>query len=164
MNYLHPVNTIKHIVDLQGGLVLDVQQVFTLVKGVDNPALSANPEQVVVGSHVRSIFLNIQVAALTAAALANVYMIISGNPGNAIGSQPDANVTGTSDFKKQIFHTEMLMVQKVAPGIPRTLFKGVLKIPRKFGRIGQDDTIQVQLFAPGVNMDFCIQCIYKEIR
>ncbi len=163
-NYLRPVNTIKHIYDEQGGLVAGTQVVSTLVKGVDNPVLASNPNQVVVGSHVRSIFLNIQVAATGTAALANVYMIISGNPGNAIGAQPNANVTGTSDFKKQIFHTEMIMGEKNTTGIPRTLFKGVLKLPRKFGRIGHDDTIQVQLFSPGITWDYCIQCIYKEIR
>ncbi len=163
-NYLHPVNTRKHIVDQQGATAVATQSIITLVKGVDNPALAANPEQVTVGSHVRSMFLNVQVADTTTGALSNIYMYLSGNPGNAIGAQPNANVTGTSDFKKQIFHTEMLMLEKNTTGIPRTLFKGPIRLPKKFGRIGQDDTIQLQLFSPGTIVEFCVQCIYKEIR
>lgn len=164
--YLHPVNTIKHIIDNQGGLIAGTQAFVTIAKGVDAPVLGANPDHCLVGSHVRSIFLNIQVAASSTGALANVYMIIYGNPaGNIpVADIPDGNVTGTSDFKKQIFHTEMIMTEKNTTAIPRTLFKGVLKIPRKFQRMGQADNIQISLFSPGVTWDYCVESIYKEIR
>ncbi len=160
--YLHPVNTKKHVVDIQGGLVLAVQQNLILADAVDAPVL-ANAPDVAVASYVRSLFLNVQVAATSTAALANIYMIVYKNPSNAIPA-PAANGVGVSDNKKLVFHQEMIMTEKNTTAIPRTLFKGVLKLPRHMQRMGQDDVIGISLLAPGVNYDFCIQCIYKEIR
>ncbi len=165
-NYLRPVNTLKHIVDQQGALTVDNQDVIALVFGADNPGTGANPEQVTIGSHVKSLFLNVQVSATSTASIANVYMIVYGNPGNNIPSAdiPDGNKTGVSDFRKNIFHTEMIMTEKNTTAMPRTLFKGVLKVPRKFARIGASDRIDIALYAPGTTQEYCIECIYKEIR
>ncbi len=160
-----PIHSIKHIVDEQGGLVIDTKTFVQLIHGVDAPVL-ANDDEVEVGARVNALLLNIQIAATSAAALANVYMFIYGNPGNNIGvaSIPKANQTGISDFKKNIFHTEMIMIEKINPGIPRTLFKGVISLPRKFRRIAIDDTINVELLSPGITVDYCVQAIYKEYR
>ncbi len=134
-----------------------------MVKAVDNPVLATNPEQVTVGSHVKSLFLNVQVAATATGALANVYMMIFLNPGNNLAI-PQANLIGVSDQKKQVIHQEMIMTEKNTTAIPRTLFRGVIKIPRKAHRMGQDDTIIISLLSPGVTYDYCYQVIYKEIR
>ncbi len=159
---LRPVNSKKHIIDQQGGLVIDTVSVIELAEGVDSPSL-ATVNECAVGSTINSIFLNVQVAATSAAALANVYMLVYKNPSNGL-TYPKGNAVGSSDVKKTIFHQEMLMVEKINPGIPRTLFKGVLKLPRHMRRMGQDDSLIVQLYTPGVTMDFCVQCIYKEFR
>ncbi len=163
--YLHPVTTIKHVIDRQLGVILAVRSAFDIVQADDNPVL-ANDIEVETGAHVRSLFLNVQVSATSTAALANIYMIVYGNPGSniAAGSIPDANVVGTSDFKKMVFHQEMIMTEKNTTAFPRTLFRGVIKIPRKFQRMGANDRIAIQFFAPGVNYDVCFQCIYKEIK
>ncbi len=160
--YLHPVNSKKHVIDNQGGLVAGTQAIVELVEGVDAPVL-ASTEQVAVGSYVRSMFLNVQVAATGTAALSNVYMIVYKNPSNGL-TPPNANAVGASDVKKIVFHQEMIMTEKNTTAIPRTLFKGVLKLPRHMQRMGQDDSVLIALLAPGVNYDYCIQCIYKEIR
>ncbi len=159
---LHPVNSKKHVIDNQGGLVAAAPTTVELAEGVDAPTLAAT-EEVAVGSYVRSIFLNVQVAATGSGALANVYLLVYKNPSNAL-PVANGNVVGASDTKKIIFHQEMLMVQRNTLGIPRTLFKGVLKLPRHMQRFGQDDSLLVQLFSPGVTFDYCVQSIYKEIR
>ncbi len=161
-NYLHPVNTKKHVIDVQGGLVAGTQDARIIADAVDAPVL-ATANQVIVGSTIKSFFLNVQVAASGSGALANVYLIVFKNPSNAM-SLPNGNVVGTSDVKKIIFHQEMTMTEKNTTAIARTLFKGVLKVPAHMQRMGQDDTLGVALFSPGVTFDFCIQCIYKEIR
>ncbi len=165
-NYLRPVNTIKHIVDNQGGLVAATQTIVDLVKGADITASTTAPEECLVGSHVKSFFLNVQVAATGTAALANIYMFVFGNPGdNIIDANIDnGNVIGVSDIRKQVFHQEMMMTEKNTTAFPRTLFRGVIKVPRKMARIGVKDRISIALFSPGVNYDYCFQCIYKEIR
>ncbi len=162
---LRPVNSVKHVVDIQGGLVLDVQTVATLIEAQDNPVL-ANNTDVPTGSHVKSFFLNVQVAAAATAALANVYFYVAKNPGKQIvvGNFPDANKVGVSNLKKLIFHQEMIMTEKNTTAIARTMFRGVIKIPRHMQRMGQDDEIDIYLYAPGVAFDFCVQCIYKDFR
>ncbi len=160
---LRPINSRKHVIDNQGGLVAGAKTTVALADTVDSPVL-ANPADVRTGCKINSIFLNVQVSATQTSALANVYMIVYKNPGNniAIGNVPDGNVVGVSDFKKLVFHQEMIMTEKNTTAIPRTLFKGVLKLPRHMQRFGYDDILVVQLFSPGVTFDYCLQCIYKD--
>ncbi len=160
-----PIHSIKHVLDNQGGLTIDTQTLIALIDTTDNPVLGGVID-IAVGAHVNSFFLNVQVAATSTASIANVYMFVYGNPGNNIpvGSIPKGNVVGASDFKKQIFHQEMIMTEKNTTAIPRTLFKGVIRIPKKFRRFGHDDTVGIALFSPGVTYDYCLQCIYKEYR
>ncbi len=159
---LRPVQSIKHVVDIQGGLVAGAQSNFALVDTVDAPVL-ANPADVMTGTTVHSIFLNVQVAATATPSLANIYMAIMKNPGDNL-PVPSPQTIGTSDEKKQIIHQEMIMTEKNSTAIPRTLFKGVIKIPRGYKRFGHDDKLLILLLAPGVSYEFCIQCIYKEYR
>ncbi len=163
MSRLSPVNSQKHVIDTQGGLVAGTQVFVSLAQAVDAPAL-ADIDGVAVGSHIYGFFLNIQVAATSTAALANVYMFIYKNPGNNLSTPPAANVMGVSDFKRQVFHQEMIMTEKNTTAIPRTLFKGVIQVPKTFHTMRRQDSIQIALFSPGVTFDYCVQCIYKEFR
>ncbi len=159
-NSLRPINSVKHVIDNQGGLVAGTQATVSLVEGTNSYAI-ANADGVPTGSKVNSLFLNVQVAATGTAALANIYMMLYKNPGSNITVIPDANTIGTSDFKKLVFHQEMIMTEKNTTAIPRTLFKGVLMIPKHMRRIGADDEIRIALLTPGVTYDYCVQCIYK---
>ncbi len=161
-NFLRPVNRIKHVVDIQGGVVLAVRSDNTIIIANDNPSL-ANTSQVQTGSTVNSIYLDIEVYGTTSGALSNIYMIVGKSPGGNI-TLPIPNGVGASDDKRYVFHQEMVMVQRVTPSNPRTLFKGVISIPRGYRRMGPNDVIVVTLLAPGVNFDFCIQVHYKEFR
>ncbi len=159
---LRPVNSVKHIVDIQGGLVAGTQTNNFVIRSVESPT-SANVSDVEWGSTVSSIFLNVQVASGGSAALANVYMIVWKNPGGNL-TDPAANAVGSNDNRKYVIHQEMTMSEKNATGIPRTLFKGVIRIPRGYKRFGQNDQLRISLLSPGVNFDFCIQCIYKAYK
>ncbi len=161
-NALRPVNRIKHVIDLQSGINLNVQQENTIAKGVDNPVLS-NSTDCAIGSTINGIYLRVEAYATTAGALANIYMIVFKNPGNNL-TMPNANVVGNSDNKKYIIHQEMVMMEQSVNGNPRTLFNGVIVIPRGYRRMGPDDTIKMATFAPGVNTSVCFQCHYKEFR
>ncbi len=163
---LRPINAVKHIVDNQGGIVADTKTNVDLVQGVDS-ATTAGVTNVEIGSKVSSIFLNIQVIGTGVGGVLNqVYAILYKNPGNNISAAdiPKANVTGASDFKRQIFHTEMIMLSSSSDDIPQTLFKGVLRIPRVFHTMRINDKITLQLFAPGGTLNYCVQCIYKSYK
>ncbi len=155
-----PINSIKHIIDTSGSLVANTPSLTEIIEGQNAYAIT-DTNGVPTGSTVNSFFLNVQIAAKDTVGIPNVYMIVYKNPGSNIGVIPNANNVGVSDFKKQIFHQEMQMTEKNTTAIPRTLFKGVLRVPRHMRRIGADDTISVQLFAPTNAFDFCLQCIYK---
>ncbi len=159
---LHPVNSLKHIVDIQGGLIADTQVVEDVIKVVENPVTTV-AKDVENGCTVSAIFLNVQVSGTGTGALSNVYMYVMKNPGNNIVN-PQANLVGVSDERRFIIHQEMIMTEKNTTAIPRTLFKGVIKIPRGYKRFGVKDRLQVALFSPGVTYEYCLQCIYKEIR
>ncbi len=159
---MRPVQSLKHIVDKQGGLLVNTAIQEGLVTAKDAPVL-AGPSEVQTGATVGSIFLNVQVSATSTAALANVYMAVWKDPGGNI-ALVDPQTVGTSDDKRFVIHQEMIMTEKNTTAIPRTLFKGVIKIPRGYKRFGYNDILQLSLKSPGVTMDYCVQCIYKEFR
>ncbi len=159
---LRPVNRIKHVVDNQGGHVLNVQGLITLANTKDAPTLAA-ANQVETGCTINGIYLNVEGYATTAAALANVYMMVTKNPGNNV-TFPNANVVGVDDNKRFVIHQEMKMLEQSVNGNPRTIFNGVIVIPKGYRRFAPNDQLQLFVFAPGVNISICAQCHYKEFR
>ncbi len=158
-----PINSRKHIVDKQGGIIGGAANTIDdIADAIDSPTL-AQTTSVQTGCTVSSIFLNIQVATAGTAALANIYFALIKNPGNNI-TFPAINTLGSADSKKHVLHQEMIMGEKNTTAIPRTMFRGVLMIPRGKRRFGADDKLAVYLFSPGVDFDYCFQCIYKEYR
>ncbi len=70
--------------------------------------------------------------------------------------------------RKFVIHQEMKMMSKnSADNFPRTIFKGVVRIPKKYQRFGVDDRLELFMgWGSGVDgaatADICIQGIYKE--
>ncbi len=159
---LRPVHRIKHIVENQLALGVDTQNVVDIIKAVDAPVI-ANRTEVETASTVHGIFLNVQAAATSTAAIANVYMAVVKNPGGNL-TFSKVNVMGSDDNKKYVIHQEMIMTEKNTTAIPRTLFKGVIAIPRGYKRFGINDQLQILLYSPGVTYEICFEAIYKEFR
>ncbi len=161
-NRLRPVNRIKHVVDIQGAVAIGVQSGFQLIQATDTPLL-ANTDEVETGSTVNGIYLHVEAVATTSAALSNFYMMINKNPGGNL-TFPNANVVGSSDNKKYVIHQSMIMLQQQDNSNPRVVFDGVIVLPRGYRRFGPNDALDIRLFTPGVIINFCIQCHYKEFR
>ncbi len=159
---IRPVNRIKHVVDLQGATTAGVQANNNLIAATDTPTLAAT-SSVETGSKVNGIFLNVEVLATTSAAISNCYLAIFKNPGGNI-TVPTINVVGANDNKRFCIHQEMVLLQKQDGSNPRTLFKGVIAIPRGYRRFAPNDTLSIHIFPTGVSVDFCFQCHYKEFR
>ncbi len=170
---LRPVQSLKHVVDTSGAVVLAAQSITDVIDTVDSPVLSS-PNQVASGSTVHAIYLRVEVVGtIGAAGVDNIYMIVYKNPGNNVVPPINLDAVGISDKKRFVLHQEMLMTGQPGgnPGsanIARTLFKGVVMLPRTFKRFGHDDKLQVILQhrtgESSQNTDFCIECIYKEFR
>ncbi len=161
-NSLRPVNRIKHVIDNQQGIPLGTQPVIVMAKAVDAPLLT-NTDEVIIGSTINGIYLNIEGYATTAGALANIYILVMKNPGNNL-TVPFANLVGKDDNKKFVIHQEMKMLEQSVNGNPRTIFNGVIVIPKHYRRMGPKDRIIVAYHAPGVDTNVCTQCHYKEFR
>ncbi len=142
--------------------MLNVQGFTNLAIAVDNPTQAVTNE-CAVGSTINGIYLNVEAYATTSGALANIYMMVVKNPGANL-TFPGANVVGASDTKRFVIHQEMKMMEQSVNGNPRTVFNGVIVIPRHLRRMSPGDTITMFNFAPGVDTSVCLQCHYKEFR
>ncbi len=162
-NFLRPVNRIKHVVDQQFGLALNTVLPLIIAETSDTPDL-ANSDEVETGSVIRSFFCSLEIVNTgTAGVLANCYAMFAKNPGGNL-TLPNPNVVGISDNKRYVFHQEMIMLQMQDNSNPRTLFKGVLKVPRHLQRMGPNDILTCNILAPGVEVNGCVQFHYKELR
>ncbi len=159
---LRPINRIKHVIDQQAGVVLNNVFDSTLALATDTPTLAVTTS-VETGSTINGIYLNVEAYATTAGALANVYIMVFKNPGGNI-SFPNPNVVGANDNKRYVIHQEMRMLEQSVNGNPRTVFNGVIVIPKGYRRMAPNDVITLRLFAPGVDISFCMQAHYKEFR
>lgn len=166
---LRPVNSLKHIVDTNGLTSTDVASITDVIDTVTTPNTASGPNQCHIGSTVHAIYLRVEVkgGAVTASGVENIYMGVFKNPGNLLGA-PRLDSVGTTDRRKYMIHQEMIMtnVATAEASFPRTLFKGVIKIPKGYKRNGFEDKLQVvlqqRLGETNQTTQFCIQCIYKE--
>ncbi len=159
---LRPINRIKHVVDLQQGITAGTTVTNFLIRADDNPAL-ANTGDVQTGSTVNGIYLKVEANATTSGALSNFYMIVFKNPGDNI-STPPPNQVGINDNKRYVIHQEMIMFQQQDNSNPRTVFNGVIAIPKGYRRFGPNDKLEIAYLSPGVTTNVCHQCHYKEFR
>ncbi len=159
---LRPVHRIKHVFDKQGGIGAGAQVDEVPVLTVDAPIL-ANPTEVETGAKVNGIYMKIEAYATSSAALSNLYMAVWKSPGGNVSSI-SANQVGISDDKRYVIHQEMVMLQQATNGNPRTVFNGVIVIPRGYKRFGPNDRLVVGLKSPGVTVNYCVQAHYKEFR
>lgn len=162
---LRPVHRIKHVVDSTNVLGANSKLNVVLISTKDAPVIANTPE-CETGSKVNGIYLRVEAASnmvATPGIIPNVYLAIMKIPGNSLASM-NPNVVGASVLKKYVIHQEMVMLEKNTTGNPRTLFAGVIKLPRGYRRMGTDDALVLNLFSPGVTVEFCVQCIYKEYR
>ncbi len=162
-NSLRPVNRIKHVVDNQFAVALGVNSDTTIAFASDTPDL-ATAAEVETGCTINGFFASVEVVNTgVTGVLANAYMMIFKNPGGNL-TFPNPNVVGTDDNKRYVIHQEMLMLQMVDNNNPRTLFKGVIALPRGMRRFAPNDTLICRVFSPGVELTGCLQFHYKEFR
>lgn len=161
-NNIRPVHRIKHVIDSQFATALGVQVNVDLATSVDAPIL-ANVQEVETGSTINGIYLKVEAVATSSAALANFYIMIVKNPGSNL-TFPNANVVGSDDNKRYVIHQEMVMFQQVTNSNPRTVFNGVIVIPKGYRRMAINDQLILFVISPGISTFTCVQCHYKEFR
>ncbi len=157
-----PVHSIKSIVDSSGGLVGATSSVNDIAVAVNTLPGVTVPNNVMVGSTINAIYLSVYILGDTGGAGGTVNWILFKNPANLMagGDLPIPGNTGVASNRRFIFHEEKGLFPSL-DGTPM-IFKGWIKIPPRFRRMGDDDKWQVILRTQGTDTaNFCVQAIYK---
>ncbi len=163
---MRPINRIKHVVDFSATLAAGTNLLNVIADATDTPTLGVT-SSVETGSRINGIYLRVEVAsneAIDLGAIPNVYFALWKNPGNNL-TLPAPNIVGLDDNKRWFFHQEMSMIENKGQGSnARTLFNGVVVIPKGMRRMGPDDRIGFSILSPALDIALCFQAHYKEFR
>ncbi len=164
---LRPIQRIKHVIDTSATVAAAAVTPFRLVTSIDDPSpLTANPE-CETASKINGIYIRMEVAsneAIDLGAIPNVYMYLWKNPGGNL-TRPAPNAVGGSDNKRFVIHQEMSMIENKGQGSnARTLFNGVIVIPKGMRRNGPNDIWEIAFLCPALDTAVCIQAHFKEFR
>ncbi len=169
---LRPVNSIKHVVDTNGGITGSTNSVNDIMRAIDDPEFNVFPNQIHTGAVMTWFFLNVQVIQqVVAGGVDNIYLAIYKNIGNNTLFTGGLDAIGVSDLRRYVIHQEMVMTGStfsINSPVPKTLFKGVIRIPKSLQRFGIQDRLQVIIGHRTGEVTqqsrFCLQCIYKEMN
>ncbi len=158
-NSLRPINSEKHIIQVDGGLVAATASVTPIALSVDSPAL-ASPTQVSRGCSIKSIYFEVTVFDNSGTVDNPTDVLVLKNPGGNL-SFTSLTAMGTSDNKKWVFHQERGIPGQFA-GVPMKA-KFVVKIPRGKQRMGANDVWNLVIQSKQTSQ-MCILAIYKEFK
>ncbi len=163
---LSPINRIKHVVDVSATIAAGTNANLLIADATDTPTLAAT-QSIQTGAKINGFYLRIEVAsneAIDLGAIPNFYIAIWKNPGNNL-TDIVPNAVGANDNKRFVIHQEMTMIENKGQGSnPRTVFNGVVVIPKGMRRMGPDDRWEVRVLCPALDTAVCMQAHYKEFR
>ncbi len=167
---LRPVKSLKHVIDATTATIDAVVTTVPLATAVATAAL-ASPEEVQDACTINSIYLRAEAVTTEVFTLQpSIYMIVYKDPGDNLSSDPSPNNVGPNPNKRHVIHQEMVMMSKdpAISSFPRTVFNGVIKLPRGIRRMGLQDKLKALFQGPPGETtgqtQLCVQCIYKEFR
>ncbi len=156
------VDSIKNVVAGVDALADGTQANLDIARAVDNPT-TAVTQDVERGSKIFRVWTEFWAYPITTVAegvtlLFDAY--IWKNPGSNL-TAPIPGTTGSSNEKKFIFKEwRGLLSSRTQGGTPYT-WKGWIKIPKVYQRMGTDDQIELVILVNGVAATLCRKHIYK---
>ncbi len=163
---LRPINRIKHVVDSSATVAAGTALEFQIANATDTPTLAVT-NSVETGAKINGFYIRVEVAsneAIDLGAIPNAYLMISKNPGGNV-TMPAPNAVGASDNKRFVIHQEMSMIENKGQGSnARTLFNGVVVVPKGMRRMGPGDQWRCTVLCPALDTAQCVQFHFKEFR
>ncbi len=158
---LRPVNSIKNYHTKSGSLTGAGSTSEILAKAVNNPVNTVTTD-VSQGCNIKAIYFTMDVCGLAGAGTLNIAdMYMMKNPGANL-TPPDPIGYGGSNEKKFIFKTWRAMIMRNQDGNVPYHWEGWIPIPKRYQRMGTDDTIIWQSQStPSVTGHFSISALYK---
>ncbi len=161
---LHPVNSIKHILDAFGQLS-NTRTTVPFVVAVPNVDSAVfKPGDVRVGAHVNGFFIETFIIGSTGGAVVGPidWYIAKLHAGQSVTNPfPAPGATGVSSVRNQIIHEEKGLIGS-GDGTAMA-FKGVIKVPKSMRRMREGDQwfISYRSEDNTSNPEFCFKAIYK---
>ncbi len=144
-----------------GGLTGTLRNV-TIAKAVNSPQSAAAPEEVVHGSIIKAIYVVLDVCGLGGTGVLNNFDgFLIKSPGANI-APPSPIAVGTSNEKKFVIRQWHGMIMRNQDGNAPLHWEGWIKIPKRYQRMGTDDTWIITLICTAaVTGHASLQVIYK---
>ncbi len=139
-------------------------QKFRFAKAVNAP-VSTVATDVSQGCVIKAVYCIIDVCGLAATGVLNIAdFFIMKNPGDNL-TVPSPLSVGTSNEKKFVFKQWRFMIMRSQDGNMPFHWEGWLKIPKRYQRMGTDDTMLLAFTcSSGVTGHISSQFIYKWYR
>ncbi len=156
------IDSNKNIVSLFTGAATGANTIVPLITTVD-AAANTSVTEVTRGCKIFKLWLELLIYASAAVAVGvtsgfDCYLIK--NPGANL-TPPSPGAVGSSNEKKFVFKSWKGIVGTRTEGSPPYSWKGWIKIPRVYQRMGADDLIQLVIRPTGAAMLVCSDTIYK---
>ncbi len=156
------VNSIKNDVSALTGLVDGANTVQNIAIATDT-ATTASTTSVDNGSIIKAIWIEFWISATAEVAVGvtnAVELYLSKNPGNNL-TMPIPGTQGSSNEKKFIIKGWKGLVDARTQGFQPYSWKGWVKIPKVYQRMGTDDHWQLNILMSGVAGLICEHFVYK---
>ncbi len=154
------VNSEKHVVDSTVAIT------STLVNKIIAKAVTAPSNTVDTdchrGGHIKAIWISLDFCGLgTTLANQRTIVYLMKNPGANL-TAPGVFAVGTSNEKKFVIKMWSAMTMLNSEGNPPYHWEGWIKVPKRYQRMGTDDTWQLEFGNNSETGHAFYNCIYKE--
>ncbi len=156
------INSIKNVVDLTLSIGSTAVN-FLVAKAVTSPSPTV-VNDVSHGCVIKAIWVSFDVCGLAASGVlqrTGVYLIK--NPGDNL-TEPGVFSVGGSNEKKFIIRQWQIMTMRNQDGNPPFHWEGWIRIPKRYHRMGTDDTWQLVIQQDSAAGHASMQFIYKWYR
>ncbi len=156
------INSMKNVV-IDADSTGTTNQLQTIAKAVNTP-LSTVTTDVSQGCLIKSIWVSFDVCGLAATGVRQVtFIYLFKNPGDNL-TLPAANAVGSSNEKKFAIRQWQFMTMRNQDGNPPNHWEGWIPIPKRYQRMGTDDTWQIVFITDTSAGHISSQFIYKWYR
>ncbi len=157
------INSIKNVVQTSGGVSGTPVNVL-LAKAVNTP-LSTVQSDTSQGCLIKAMYVTLDVCGISGTGvLNNMSCYLIKNPGDNL-TEPSPTGFGTSNEKKFIFRWWRAMIMRNQDGNVPYHWEGWIKIPKRYQRMGTDDTIRfIVVCTTALTGHFQIGALYKWYR
>ncbi len=158
------VNSIKNMPNNAQGLIGGTNQALLVAKAVNTPLPTVTTD-VSQGCVIKAVWVSIDFCGLGGTGVQNnIECSFWKNPGNNL-TLPLITSIGSSNEKKFCFRFWRYMAMRNQDGNPPYHWEGWIKIPKRYQRMGTDDTLSlVATCTSGLTGHFSMACIYKWYR